>query len=228
MPKFLQKTLMLIMCVFCCFFATIAFGADVPTWTSLLRKYHADETVRTVIFVQHREGSSAQVLLYQKDKDNSDAWTLLLQCEAFVGKNGISFDRQEGDGTTPCGDFGVIEAVGIKKNPGTKIPYRTTDNDLFCSGAHDENYNKIVSKKEINHVCDENCISHLYATSPQFNYCLFLDFNKECVIGKGSGIFFHCMGPNSYTEGCVAVSEENMKRILQLADKNVRICVYPK
>ena len=227
MSKSIQKIIAVVACVYCSLWATVAFGA-VPSWNSLLRKYRADKTVETLIFVQHTGGSNAQVLLYQKDKDNSDAWTLLLQCEGFVGRNGISSDRQDGDGTTPSGDFGVIEAIGIKKNPGTKIPYRTTNNDLFCSNAHDESYNKIVSKKEINHVCNENCLPHLYENSPQFNYTLFLDFNKEGVVGKGCGIFFHCMGPNSYTGGCVAVSEENMKRILQLADKNVRICIYPK
>ncbi|MDO4988707.1 MAG: L,D-transpeptidase family protein [Synergistes sp.] len=226
MSKSIRKIIVVTVCVFCSLFAAAAFGAE-PIWNSLLRKYRADETVRTLIFVQHTEGSNAQVLLYQKDRDNSDAWTLMLQCEGVVGKNGISDNRHEGDGTTPIGDFGVIEAIGIKKKPKTTIPYRTADNDLFCSGNYDETYNKIVSKKEIAHVCNEGC-AHLYETSPQFNYSLFLDFNKECVVGKGSGIFFHCFGPNPYTAGCIAVSEENMKRILQLADKNLRVCIFPK
>ena len=220
--KFLQKvflsTLLLV------FLALPSTASEIPSWNSLLRKYGRDKNVRTVIFVQHTGGSNAQVLLYGKSEE--DAWTLLLQCEGFVGKNGLSSDRHEGDGTTPMGDFGVIEAIGIKKNPASKIPYRTADKDLFC-GSDEKNYNTIVSKRQTGHVCDETC-AHIYDTSPQFNYAIFLDFNKERIMGKGSGIFLHCAGPNSYTAGCVAVSEENMKRILQLVDKNVRICIFPK
>lgn len=225
MSKIFQKFTFIVVCAFFGISASVCYGARV-NWTGILHKYRADNTVTTVIFVQYIGGSDARVLLYKKDKDNSNAWTLLLQCDGYVGKNGISSNKHEGDGTTPSGDFGVIEALGIKKNPASNIPYCVITEDLYCSSEQDETYNTIVSRKDVKG--ELNNSEHLFDYSPQYNYLLFLDFNKECVYGKGSAIFFHCAGPNPYTAGCVAVSEENMKRILQLADKNVRVCIYEK
>ncbi|MCR5176917.1 MAG: hypothetical protein K6C05_08735, partial [Anaerovibrio sp.] len=63
--------------------------------------------------------------------------------------------------------------------------------------------------------------------APQFNYGLFIDYNRECVIGRGSYIFLHCFGENNFTHGCVAVSEADMLQIIRHADNNIRICIYP-
>ena len=64
--------------------------------------------------------------------------------------------------------------------------------------------------------------------SPAFNYGLFIDYSKECIPGKGAGIFMHCTGAYDYTSGCVSVSEDDMKFILQNVDNNVRICIFPR
>ena len=100
------------------------------------------------------------------------------------------------------------------------------DEHIFC--AEGEFYNLLLDDRVIpREVIDENGGDPMNDMSPQFNYGLFLDYNKERIPGKGSYIFLHCDGPNPFTAGCVAVSEENMKFILQNVDNNVRVCIYP-
>ena len=57
------------------------------------------------------------------------------------------------------------------------------------------------------------------------NYSFFFDLNKECVIGKGTAIFFHCFGKDKCTDGCVAVAEENMVKIMQAVDMGARVII---
>ena len=40
-----------------------------------------------------------------------------------------------------------------------------------------------------------------------------------------SAIFLHCTGANTYTGGCIAVSEENMIILLKALDTNARIII---
>ncbi|MCI6870097.1 MAG: hypothetical protein MR853_05140 [Selenomonadales bacterium] len=196
-----------------------------PGWNNLLRMYCQQPEVRQVILVQHIENSRARVQLYVKTDEYPDFWTKLLTCDAYVGRNGLG-KTMEGDMKSPAGDFGVITAVGMKDNPGTKAEYLKLDEHIFC--ADGPYYNKLVDDREIprEEILKYNG-DHMNDTSPQFNYGLFLDYNKECIPGKGSYIFMHCDGPSPFTAGCVAVSEENMKFILQHVDNNVRICIFP-
>lgn len=67
------------------------------------------------------------------------------------------------------------------------------------------------------------------AVGSSFNYCLFIDYNKECIYGRGSGIFLHCR--NKFADssfGCITVWQRNMVEILKSVDSGVRICIYPE
>lgn len=199
---------------------------DWPTWSQLLRKYMNDDTVKQLIFVQYEKDTKARVQLYVKTEREPYAWTEILQCPAFVGYNGLGKER-EGDKKTPIGDYGIFTAGGIKENPGAKADYVQFDDHIFM--ADGPYYNKLVDDRKIP-------MSELAKygpdpftnASPAFNYVLFIDYNKECIPGKGAGIFMHCTGAYDYTSGCIAVSEKNMKFILQNVDNNVRICIFPR
>ena len=67
---------------------------------------------------------------------------------------------------------------------------------------------------------------HLIDYDPQYNYALALDYNKKCIYLKGSAIFLHCFGNHTYTEGCIAVSEKDMKKILRNTTTHTKICIY--
>ncbi|SHK70584.1 L,D-transpeptidase family protein [Hespellia stercorisuis] len=121
-----------------------------------------------------------------------------------------------------AGDFGVSTAFGIKENPGTVMPYvDVTENTYCCSDEH--YYNQIIDISEHPHDCSNG--EKMITYSPQYNYGMFLDYNKECVVGNGSAIFFHCFGAKPYTQGCVAVSEQDMITILKAVEPGVRVVI---
>jgi L,D-peptidoglycan transpeptidase YkuD (ErfK/YbiS/YcfS/YnhG family) len=193
-------------------------------WMDSRTKYRSDDQVNHLIFVQCQKNSSdAHVQIYEKDKTQNNAWTITLECEAYIGRKGYAVDKKEGDSAVPVGDFGVTTAFGIKANPGTQLDWLDVTDDLWCPDADVADYNKIVSSKNGGTAEGE----HLIEYSPEYNYAMFLDYNKEGVYGKGSAIFFHCMGPKQYTGGCVAVKEENMKYILSVFGKNDRVIIAP-
>lgn len=204
-------------------FANMSFAQSCKNsvWNSKLSQYKNNAEIQSVIFVKCIEGTSkARLEIYKKGKSNE--FELKLLCYGYIGKNGLGKDM-EGDNKSPIGDFGIINAFGIKPNPGTALNYLKINKNHYCCDENCKYYNKLFDAKQANHVCKGE---HIIDYIPQYNYALFLDFNKECVYPKGSAIFMHCFGKKTYTAGCVAVSEKNMIKILRLADKNTRICIF--
>ena len=156
-------------------------------------------------------------------KNPEESWELALQCQAYLGKNGIDKTR-EGDRRTPTGDYGFLMAFGAKENPGSIIPYTKLTNTMYLCGDK-EYYNQFIDVSKINHTCSGNS-EHLLSYIPQYNYALFLDYNKEHTYGKGSAIFLHCFGNYPFTLGCISIAEENMVKVLRTVDANARICIY--
>ena len=185
-------------------------------------KYLNDDSVKQIITVQATEGSNAVIKLFEKTVENGKTvWTETLDCSGFIGLEGLG-KTKEGDNKTPVGDFGITTAFGIKANPGTALPYVDVDENTYCCG--DENfYNQLIDISEHPHDCADG--EHLIDYSPEYNYGVFIDYNKEGTPGLGSAIFLHCAGANTYTGGCIAVSEENMLVLLKALDANARVII---
>ncbi|WP_051533404.1 L,D-transpeptidase family protein [Anaerovibrio sp. RM50] len=223
MKLFLLTILCLLIINRCPHSAQAAAAEANPFWQERLDHYSEISCVKQVIFVQYKGGSKALVKLYEKD--DAQKWNLVLACDGYTGKNGLG-KKSEGDKKTPKGDFGIFTAGGIEPNPGTKADYLLFDEHIFC--ADGPYYNKLIDDRKIpKEVLAKLDLDPMNNGAPQFNYGLFLTYNRECVPGLGSYIFIHCMGEYDYTMGCIAVSEENMIKILQHVDNNVRVCIYP-
>ena len=178
--------------------------------------------MQQLIIVQAAHSGEAQLLLYEKSESNgSSVWTEALRCDALIGVNGLG-KTKEGDGKTPVGDFGILTAFGIKPDPGTALPYLQVNENTYCCGD-EAYYNQIIDAKVLHHDCTGE---HLIDYCPEYNYAIFLDYNKEGIPGKGSAIFLHCKGAKPYTGGCVAVSEENMVTILRSLQYGARILIH--
>lgn len=188
-----------------------------------LKQYSAIPAVRQIILVEQTKDTVSTGTLFLLVKNSDGAWEEKLLCKAYLGKNGLDKTR-EGDVRTPTGDYGFIMAFGAKDDPGSLIPYTKLTDSMYLCGDRDY-YNQFIDSSKIDHRCSNNS-EHLIQYIPQYNYALFIDYNKEGVYGKGSAIFLHCVGSYPYTMGCVSVAEENMKKILRTADTNSRICIY--
>jgi len=191
---------------------------------AFLRKYQNDNKVKQIILVEQAKTEISVGTLTLLIKDAKNTWTKQLQCKAYLGRKGLD-KQQEGDTRTPSGDYGFLMAFGAKDDPGSAIHYtKLTDTMYLCSDK--EYYNQFIDISKLQHTCSKNS-EHLIRYIPQYNYALFLDYNKENTYGKGSAIFLHCFGSNPYTLGCISVSEENMIKILKTISPTARICIYP-
>lgn len=201
-------------------------AAEKSRWSALKDKYREKKNTDRLIFVKYTGGTSCHVYMLKKQlrKDGvTHKWKRILACRGYVGLNGIGKTR-EGDMTTPQGTFKIGEAFGILEDPGTKIPYTQLNPYLYWSGE-EGTYNTMVDSRELGHIPANS--EHLIDYTMSYRYALDMGYNRKCVFKKGSALFLHCFGNNTYTAGCVAISEENMRTILQNVTKKTRICIYP-
>ena len=194
---------------------------ETTIWNNKLLQYASNHNIQNLIFVKCMKNTTkARLEIYKKNKDNN--FDLILLCSGYIGKNGLGKEK-EGDNKTPIGDFGITNAFGIKPNPGTSLNYLDINKNHYCCDENGKYYNKLIDSNQTKHDCKgEHIIDHI----PQYNYAIFIDFNKEGIYPKGSAIFMHCFGKKTYTAGCIAVSEKNMVKILKNVDSNTRICIY--
>jgi len=164
------------------------------------------------IIVVAADGSNATVSMHNKEEDGT--WTEILSTAGKIGRNGIG-KTKEGDGKTPTGVYRFMFGFGNMSDPGCGLSYTQVDDSYYWVDDSDSAYyNQFVTTNEVTK--DWDSAEHIAGVKSSYNYVLALDYNVECMPGKGSAIFMHC-APTSGA-GCIAVSEEMMVEIM----KNVK------
>jgi len=186
-------------------------------WDTILKKYQDDKNVNQVLLVKHTTGSNAIVEFYNK---TDGEWVLVFSENGVVGSKGIG-KQAEGDKKTPTGDFGIGSAFGILENPGTKLNYIRVTKTTYACDEDSPYYNTIIDTSVVNHTCHGE---EMYKYTTAYAYGLQIGYNLENVYPKGSAIFLHVKSGSS-TAGCVAITKDHMKTVLQMADSNMRICI---
>lgn len=182
---------------------------------------------------EYKIGKSSQLLVV---KDNSflfftrttiyamekhgDAWQPAFEpFDAAIGRNGFATagEKREGDGKTPSGIYPLKMTFGYDATVGTKMPYRQSlIDDIWVDDVSADDYNRWVKKAETRAASYEM----MKRDDDLYKYGVVIEYNTDPVIkGNGSAIFLHiwkcdCMP----TAGCVAVSEENLLKILGWLD----------
>ena len=149
--------------------------------------------------------------------------------EVFPSRGAAAAEKKEGDKKTPCGVYSFPMAFGMKENPGSILPYhQIQDGDHYVDDSESRYYNRLVNERDVQR--DWNSSEVLITQAPQYNYGLVLNYNEDCVPGKGSAIFLHCpkTSNNTGTSGCISVPEEYMKQIICSVDADTRIIVVPQ
>lgn len=171
-------------------------------------------------------GCNADVSYYKKDGDGS--WELSWKEAGIVGKNGITWDKTEGDGKTPAGAYRFTIPFGLKEDPGAILPYhRIVQGDFWVDDPASAHYNQLVNTGVT--ARDWKSAENLPASRPVYNYALALSYNEECVPGKGSAIFLHCFtaNPDNGSAGCIRLPEERVRELVRSVTKNTRIVIVP-
>ena len=137
-----------------------------------------------------------------------------------IGKGGATRAKREGDGRTPRGPMTVLAWYG-PSGPG-RLPYRGEPRTItatvgWCDDPRSASYNRPVRLPV--------SASHesMARRDGKYDIVGVLDWNVlPRIRGRGSAIFFHINDdPTGGTEGCVALTRAQMRRLLPRLSKKV-------
>lgn len=175
-----------------------------------LKSYKLTEQVITVENIEKGYFRAKVDCLERKGND----WHKIYSFDAVTGRIGIipADNKREGDGGTPDGVYSLGFAFGYEKQPGLKMEYRQLkDEDLWIDDPEHSLYNQFYSGKT-----DAKSFEKMRRADNLYSLGIVINYNMNPVVRyKGSAIFLHIWrDSNKPTAGCVAVSEEAIKKIL--------------
>ena len=166
------------------------------------------------------EGKPATLTLFTW-KDGM--WVSEMTCPAWVGQNGITAAKAEGDGCTPAGTFDLLFYMASSDQNSAMTFYQVRSGDVWVEDAESQYYNTLQ-----NGTGDWKVSSDMYAhlTGGTFSASIVFAYNGDCrtagsaTAGAGSAIFIEGvsepeLGP---TWGSVCISQQNMTWLLSLLD----------
>ena len=145
-----------------------------------------------------------------------------------LGLAGVSRRKRESDGTTPVGCFAlrrVLYRNDRVARPDTVLPVAPIDPlDVWCDDPEDARYNQLVRQPY------DASFELMWRDDHMYDIVVVLGFNDDPVVpGRGSAIFLHVARPDfGPTQGCVAVSEPNLRQILGACTPRSKLCVRPR
>ena len=143
--------------------------------------------------------------------------------KCFLGKNGITSNKKEGDFKTPKGTFFlryVMYRPDRIKKPKTNLPTCIIKkNHICCDNSKHPKYNKIFETKNF------DLGEKLWRKDILYDILVVIGYNDNPIIkGKGSAIFLHLSKKNiTTTKGCVAVEKKTMINLLKYCLKKIKI-----
>ena len=197
-----------------------ANGMPVPeSYVNFIECFHKDigsSSQLIFVVVKHMHVTGAKVYTFEK---KGYLWNVAMPAqEANVGRHGLAAvgNKIEGDMKTPSGIFHIGIAFGYEPLSNTKITYRQIkDNDFWVDDVNSDDYNKWVASKP-----NRGSFEIMRRKDAAYRYGFIVDYNTLPVVkGKGSAIFFHVWkGETKPTGGCIALSEENILKLIKWLD----------
>lgn len=189
-----------------------------------VRAFSLPSTAGVLVVVEGTEGSACDVYAYKKV---NNTWERVFKTDAYLGKNGISYDRHVGDKTTPAGLFRMNTPFGQKDAlEGFPAEYfKANENHVWTDSTNR------VTTDPTHRIPGEYIGTNSYEVV--YNYAIDMGFNRNGLYNKGSALFLHCKAYNAYgSSGCVAVPEARMIEILKLVGtygtSNSYIAIAPR
>jgi len=201
-----------------CAGVSAAAREDVPgDWKALVAASEKElEGSSQCLLVVNDEASSPAAKVHALERREGVWRSAFPSMKAMIGKNGFAPPgaKREGDGRTPSGVFPLGTAFGYDPYVETRMPYRqATAEDVWVDDPEAVDYNRWVKKGQTKAASFEimRREDHLY------RYGIVIEYNTDPVVkGHGSAIFFHVwLHSSESTHGCVALSEDNMRRVLR-------------
>ena len=173
------------------------------------------------LIVVKANGTKAKVCMCEK-VDNM--WKTIMETDGFVGKNGLG-KEVEGDLKTPVGEFDLGIAFGFEENVNTVLDYYKINENLYwICDSNSKYYNKMVDCTKVEKDWNDKDVEHLIDEDIAYQYAIEIKYNERLEAGKGSAIFLHCI-KNGPTAGCVSISKEMMRFVLENVRKDTKILI---
>jgi len=143
----------------------------------------------------------------------------------LLGRNGRTFRKKEGDGKSPKGSW-KLEKLLVRSDKGHRFSVSLNVEELrpddgWCDAAGDRSYNrKVRLPYPASH-------ENLWRKDEAYDLLVTTSHNQRPRIqGLGSAIFLHLIRKDAqYTEGCVALSQKDMKHVLRAIKKNAYLFI---
>jgi L,D-peptidoglycan transpeptidase YkuD (ErfK/YbiS/YcfS/YnhG family) len=136
------------------------------------------------------------------------------------GKAGFAAHKIEGDNCSPIGNFPLREVFYRHQKPETKLKTTKIEPNFgWCDDISDPNYNKFVKLPY------SSRHEKLWRDDNLYDIIVVIGYNDQPPMpGKGSAIFMHIAKPEYQgTEGCIALSQEDLLEILKNSDEKTKI-----
>ena len=197
-----------------CVFVSTASKFDMKSFLAVY-KNKIDKSTQILLVIDNGSLFFNERKVYAFEKKGDD-WKIAFEpFNAVIGRNGFApaGEKREGDGKTPSGIFNLQMTFGYDELINTKMPYRQAlVDDIWVDDPNANDYNRWVKKQETRAASYER----MKRDDNLYKYGIVIEYNTNPVIkGYGSAIFFHVWGgEDTTTEGCVAVSEQDIIKIL--------------
>lgn len=201
--------------------ALLASSVAAACPANLAERVDAPASARQLITVEAKVARTTYAELRTWRRSGAGCWTAVAgPYTARLGKNGLSANRREGDGTTPTGTYRIGNTMyGNEANPGVRFRYRR----LRCGDWWDEDP-RSPTYNSFQHVhCGQKppfggASEGMWQQPKPYPFLAVVEFNmRPAVPGKGSGIFLHAQtgGP---TIGCISLRKDQLRSVLRWLD----------
>ena len=176
----------------------------------------------------NKKVSSMENMIYVKYMKNGKGIFMYpdygIIAKAYMGKNGVTNNKVEGDGKTPLGKFklGIIlsRKSDIQNLYGVK--HKLINKNLYwIDDVKSQYYNNLVDIETVSKK-DWSSAEHLIEYPIEYEYLVEIKNNPRNIHGKGSAIFLHCSNKN-VTAGCVAIDRNIMKKVVEVINLDTMI-----
>ncbi|MDO5702825.1 MAG: hypothetical protein Q4G47_05675 [Lachnospiraceae bacterium] len=191
-----------------------------PQWvTETVESQYTDQIVTVSAF----DRWNATVSLHERNEEGG--WDCVLSVPGLIGREGLG-KTCEGDMRTPVGVFGFTEAFGLGPDPGCRLSYTQCDDTYWWVGDSSSSYyNKLVSTADGMDFDGEKS-ERIADKQTAYRYGISLSYNEKGTPFKGSAIFLHAMGRNSfYTGGCISVPFDAMTTLITRIKPTAKIII---
>jgi L,D-peptidoglycan transpeptidase YkuD (ErfK/YbiS/YcfS/YnhG family) len=179
---------------------------------------------RQVVTVNHTSGTNARVTLWRK-KDGR--WTNVARTTSGrTGYGGLvaKEDRRQGTGTTPLGTYRLLSTFGTHaRGANWGMSHRKIrSGDFWVQDNRSDHYNRYRNQSQGGFRWwlspgDPNSSERLTDYRSQYEWSIVIDFNRDQVRHRGSGIFLHVNGSGA-TAGCVSAPRWFIQKLMHGLD----------